>query len=117
MRSDLVRIDVVRAVLFLVAFRGRDCESRPGAEFVLSFYRRYRRGRTGGRISVAALRPSAYSLEFELGSWPSSSERAWGARKRETVRWRKFRANFSLFFESTSRSPHFGLSRREKQAI
>lgn len=59
----------------------------PGAEFVLSFYRRDRRGRTGGRISVAALRPSAYSPEFELGSWLSSSERAWwGARKRETLR-------------------------------
>lgn len=87
MRSDLVRIDVVRAVLFRVAFRGRDCESRPGG---LSFSSLSTVGTDAGGpaegFSVAALRRSAYSLELELGSWLSSSERAWGARKRETVR-------------------------------
>lgn len=85
MRSDLVRIDVVRAVLFRVPFRGRGCESRPGAEFVFSFYCR---GQTQEHrredLSSKALRLSAYSLEFELGL-VALFRRERGARKRKTV--------------------------------
>lgn len=38
MHGDLVRIVIVRAVLFCVPVRGRGCEPHPGAGLVFSLY-------------------------------------------------------------------------------